>query len=254
MVSPLGAAIGKPSSFSPEPMVKFYALAGLTNDQDAYTMAVAAQAACLRVALSYPKSLFVGDELSVLFKRDGFASMVGELCATARKDGLSIILSSQDPDTICNSSAAAMIMQNITYRLTGCITSNAVNSFQRYFGYPPEIISKNASESFFPRRSDLYSCWLIEKGGRFWKTRFYPSEMTLAAVATNQDERRARREIMAQYPNTLKGQLKGLAHFTKVFVSALKEGKGLNHLESGSNDSQPQTEEDISREQTLISA
>jgi hypothetical protein len=36
-------------------MVKFYALTGLSNDQDSYTMTVAAFAACLRVALSYPK-------------------------------------------------------------------------------------------------------------------------------------------------------------------------------------------------------
>jgi type IV secretory pathway VirB4 component len=100
-------------------MVKFYALTGLSNDQDSYTMAVAAKAACLRVALSYPKSLFIGDELSVLFRKDGFSAMVGELCATARKDGLSIVLSSQDPDTICQSQAAAMIMQNISYRITG---------------------------------------------------------------------------------------------------------------------------------------
>lgn len=249
LVSPLGAAIGKPSSFSPEPIVKFYALTGLTNDQDSYTMAVAAKAACLRVALSYPKSLFVGDELSVLFKRDGFAAMVGELCATARKDGLSIILSSQDPDTICNSSAAAMIMQNITYRLTGCITSNAVISFQRFLGYPGEIINQNASESFFPRRSDLYSCWLIEKGGRFWSTKFYPGEMTLAAVATNQAERRARRAILAQYPNTIKGQLQGLAHFTSVYVPALKQGTEL----IDSNLSHQQSEHK-SHEKALISA
>jgi len=230
LVSPMGAAIGKPSSFSPEPRVKFYALTGLSNDQDSYTMAVAAKAACLRVALSYPKSLFVGDELSVLFRKDGFSAMVGELCATARKDGLSIILSSQDPDTICESAAAAMIMQNISYRITGCITSNAVNSFQRYLSYPTEIIAQNASESFFPRRLELYSCWLIEKGGRFWRCRFYPGEMALAAVATNQEERRARRAILSSYPKTVKGQLQGLAHFTKVYISALKENKGLAHI------------------------
>jgi hypothetical protein len=233
LVSPLGNAIAKPSSFSPEPMVKFYALTGLSNDQDSYTMAVAAKAACLRVALSYPKSLFIGDELSVLFRKDGFSTMVGELCATARKDGLSIVLSSQDPDTICQSSAAAMIMQNISYRITGCITSNAVASFQNYLFYPVEIIAQNASESFFPRRSDLYSCWLIEKGGRFWQTRFYPGEMSLAAVATNQEERITRRAILSQYPNTTKGQLQGLADFTRVFVAALKENKGFSHTDEG---------------------
>lgn len=147
LVSPLGNAIAKPSSFSPEPMVKFYALTGLSNDQDSYTMAVAAKAACLRVALSYPKSLFIGDELSVLFRKDGFSAMVGELCATARKDGLSIVLFSQDPDTICQSSAAAMIMQNISYRITGCITSNAVASFQKYLSYPVEIIAQKVTSS-----------------------------------------------------------------------------------------------------------
>ena len=233
LVSPLGTAIGKPSSFSPEPMVKFYALTGLSNDQDSYTMAVAAKAACLRVAMSYPKSLFIGDELSVLFRKDGFSAMVGELCATARKDGVSIILSSQDPDTICQSAAAAMIMQNISYRITGCITSNAVASFQKYLTYPSNIISQNASESFFPHRTDLYSCWLIEKGGRFWQCRFYPGEMALAAVVTNQEERRARRALMARYPNTIKGQLQGLAEFTKVYVAALKENRGVGEWEKG---------------------
>jgi hypothetical protein len=236
LVSPLGNAIALPSSFSPEPMVKFYALTGLSNDQDSYTMAVAAKAACLRVALSYPKSLFIGDELSVLFRKDGFSAMVGELCATARKDGLSIVLSSQDPDTICQSSAAAMIMQNISYRITGCITSNAVASFQNYLSYPVEIIAQNASESFFPRRSDLYSCWLIEKGGRFWQTRFYPGEMSLAAVATNQEERITRRKILSQYPNTLKGKLQGLADFTKVYVEAIKSNKELIQIQKGGND------------------
>ncbi|NJL63257.1 MAG: hypothetical protein HC903_17310 [Methylacidiphilales bacterium] len=235
LVSPLGSAIAKPSSFSPEPMVKFYALTGLSNDQDSYTMAVAAKAACLRVALSYPKSLFIGDELSVLFRKDGFSTMVGELCATARKDGLSIVLSSQDPDTICQSSAAAMIMQNISYRITGCITSNAVASFQNYLSYPVEIIAQNASESFFPRRSDLYSCWLIEKGGRFWQTRFYPGEMSLAAVATNQEERIKRREILSQYPNTLKRKLQGLANFTKVYIEAIKSNKELIQIPKGAN-------------------
>jgi hypothetical protein len=233
LVSPLGNAIAKPSSFSPEPMVKFYALTGLSNDQDSYTIAVAAKAACLRVALSYPKSLFIGDELSVLFRKDGFSAMVGELCATARKDGLSIVLSSQDPDTICQSAAAAMIMQNISYQITGCITSNAVASFQKYLSYPVEIIAQNASESFFPRRSDLYSCWLIEKGGRFWQTRFYPGEMTLAAVATNQEERSTRRAILSSYLNTIKGQLQGLADFTRIYVAALKENKSLSHIHEG---------------------
>lgn len=59
--------------------------------------------------------------------------------------------------------------------------------------------------------------------------------MALAAVATLQEERRARRAILSQYPNTTKGQLQGLAHFRKLYVAALKENKGLGHINEGVN-------------------
>ena len=244
LVSPLGAALGKPSSFSPEPMIKFYALTGLANDQDSYIMAVNANAACVRVALSHPKSLFVGDELSVLCRRDGFSAMLGTLCATARKDGLSILLSAQDPDTICNSSAAAMIMQNISYRITGKITANAANSYQRYLSYPPAIINVNASDAFTAKKSELYSCWLIEKAGRFWRTRFYPGEMILASLANNQEERKARARVLEQYPHTPKGQIYGLATFARDYISAVKDNQGFEHIGRASKIQNPKSDQD----------
>jgi len=230
LVSPLGNAIGSPSSFSPEPMVKFFALTGLSNDQDAYIMAVSAQAACVRVAMSHPKSLFVGDELSVLCNKDGFSEMLGNLCATARKDGLSILMSTQDPNTIAESSSAAMIMQNVTYRLTGKITSKAVESFVHYFGYDSQLISLNASDVYAPRPVDICSCWLIERDNKFWQTRFYPGEMILASIANNKEEKMPRALIMSQYPPTLKGQLQALRHFTKEYIPALKLGQGFDHI------------------------
>ncbi|MGL4619108.1 MAG: hypothetical protein ACRCZS_08625 [Chroococcidiopsis sp.] len=121
-------------------------------------------------------------------------------------------------------------MQNLNYRLTGCITSAAALSFQKLLGYDPAIISQNATESFLPRRSDLFSYWLIEKDGRFWKTRFYPGEMMLASVANNQDEQMARNRVMAKYPDTALGRLQGLAEFTQAYIPALKEGTGLKQI------------------------
>lgn len=230
LTSRLGKAIGQPSTFSPEPAVKFFALSGLSNEQDAYLMAINAHAACIRNALSHPKSLFIGDELSVLLKKDGFASVVGELCATGRKDGIAVLLLSQDFDAICECSAGAQILQNMVYRITGRITNSGVAAAHKYLGYDPQIISSNATESFLPRAADLYSCWLIEKGGRFWRSRFYPGEMMLASVANNQNEKEARDRIMAQYPPTLKGQLQGLKHFTQEYIAAVKEGKGFDHI------------------------
>jgi hypothetical protein len=239
LASRLGKAIGRPSTFSPEPAVKFFALSGLSNEQDAYLMAINAHTACIRNALSHPRSLFIGDELSVLLRRDGFAQIVGELCATGRKDGISVLLLSQDPDTISQCATGSQIMQNMVYRITGRITANGVASFQRHLGYDPNIISRNATEAFLPRAADLYSCWLIERGGRFWRTRFYPGEMMLASIANNQNEREARDRIMAKYPPTLKGQLQGLKHFTQEYILAVKEGKGFSHIGQESNSNEP---------------
>jgi hypothetical protein len=58
--------------------------------------------------------------------------------------------------------------------------------------------------------------------------------MSLASVANNQDERRARAAIMTTYPNTIKGQLQGLAHFTKEYIPAVKQRRSL--VEQGVGD------------------
>ncbi|MGB3204217.1 MAG: ATP-binding protein [Crinalium sp.] len=232
----VGKSLSKPSSFSPEPAIKFFALSGLSNEQDSYLMSLNAQMACIRNALSHPRSLFIGDELSVLLKKSGFASSIGELCATGRKEGISVVLSSQDLDAICQCSAGAQIMQNMVYRITGRITNAGVQAAQKYLNYDPSIISKNATEAFLPKSADLYSCWLLEKGGRFWQTRFYPGEMTLGALANNQNEKEARDRIMSQYPKTLKGQLMGLKHFSNEYCQAIKEGIGFDHIGQKIND------------------
>jgi hypothetical protein len=230
LASRLGSAVGRPSTFPPSPLIKFFALSGISNENDAYILAINAHSACMRNALSHPKSLFVGDELSVLFHKEGFANIVGELCATGRKDGISVCLISQDYNTIAECSAGAQIMQNMNYRLSGRLTNAGVSAAQRYLNYPSEIISANATEAFLPKRSGLYSAWLVESSGRFWRTRYYPGEMTLATVANHNSEKQARNRILSQYPNTLVGQLKGLRHFTEAYIQALKEGQGFEHI------------------------
>lgn len=223
LTSPLGKAIGKPSTFSPTPAIKFFALSGLSNEQDQYLMALNAHAACIRNALAHPKSLFIGDEISILFKKDGFAQIIGELFAVGRKAGISCLIVGQDIDSICDCPASSMILQNTVYRITGRLTTNGTNSWIKRLGYLPEIINQNATETFLPSQSELYSKWLIEKGGRYWQTRFYPGEMILASVANSQTEQAARSQIARQYPNTMKGQLLALKHFTDKYIVALKE-------------------------------
>ena len=235
LISPLGKAIGKPSSFSPEPAIKFFALSGLSNEQDQYLMALNAQAACLRNALSSPKSLFVGDEISVLFQKKGFAQTIGELFAVGRKNGIACLLIAQDIDSIYNCSAGAQIMQNVVYRITGRMTANGAQGWVELAGYPKEIINQNATERFLPRRSSLSSSWLVETNGKFWQCQFYPGEMTLAAVANNQDELMARERIMSQYPTTITGQMLGLRHFADEYATAIRSGQSLAEIGTNNN-------------------
>lgn len=120
----IGATIGKPSTVSPYPKIKFSALSGLSNDSNSYVMAITAQMACLRMGLSHPKSFFIGDELSTLLDKKGFSEVVGEFYATGRKGGQSILLIAQEIESICRCSAKSKILGNTHYFITGKITQS----------------------------------------------------------------------------------------------------------------------------------
>ena len=236
----IGDAIGRPSTVSPDPLIKFYALSGLSNESNAYIMAISAQMACLRNALAHPRSLFVGDELSVLLGKEGFADLVGELLATGRKEGVSTLILSQDLDAIVDCSASSKILANITTNITGLTTHAATAAYINTLGYDPAIIAQNATERFRGNRGELYTCWLIERNNRFWQTRYYSAPMTLAALANAEPEKAARQRILAHYPKTTRGYMEGLAHFSKEYVKALRGGQRLEDI--GVSRHAPQTQ------------
>ena len=228
--SPLGQAIGRPSSFSPNPKIKFFALSGVHSKAEQSIIALTTQAACLRNALAYPRSLIVGDEISELFKKQGFADGFGSWCAVGRKSGMSIILISHDIDAIQNSSARDQILQNIDYRIIGRITSSGAKSLTPHLGYNRELINRNSTELFLPDRTRLCSKWLVEKNNRFWQAEYYPAAMTLAAVANNPAELEARNRVMATYPNNLRGRISGLRDFSEQYISVLRAGDRVSEI------------------------
>ncbi len=121
--------------------------------------------AALRRALSSPASIFFIDEAPILFEFDQISDLVGRMCANGAKAGIRVILSAQDPDTIAKSRAASKILQNLTTRLIGRIQPVAIDSFINILKYPREIIGRNATESFFPRKEGVYSQWLLDDNG-----------------------------------------------------------------------------------------
>lgn len=229
--SPLGKFLAQPSDFSPDPSIVFYGMSGLTDESEQTIMAINCQIACLRNALSFPKSLFVGDELSVLLKKNGFADIVGEYCAIGRKNGISMILLTQDLNSIYECSASAQILQNISYKITGGITQSAAKELKDKLNYPEKLIEENSTDEFFPQKSELRSRWLIEKNNTFWQTSYYPGEMILGSVVNNKEERNARKSIMSKFPSSLKGKILGLREFSKEYRQTINRGSSLTSIQ-----------------------
>ncbi|MDX2096733.1 MAG: hypothetical protein SFW36_03070 [Leptolyngbyaceae cyanobacterium bins.59] len=217
--SRVGRAISAPSSFRADAQLLVFALRNLSSDEDAAVLSLSAYSAALRRALSSPASIFFIDEAPILFEFDEISALVARLCANGAKAGVRVILSGQDPDTIAKSPSASKILQNLTTRLIGRIQPSAVDSFERILKYPREIIAQNASESFFPKKSGMYSQWLLDDSGIYTTVRYYPSEVQLAAVANNPHEQAARSAYLRAYQDPLEG----LTRFAKALTLSIRD-------------------------------
>lgn len=216
--SRVGQAISAPSSFPTDAQLLVFALRNLSDNEDAAVLSLSAYSAALRRALSSPASIFFIDEAPILFEFDQISDLVGRMCANGAKAGIRVILSAQDPDTIAKSRAASKILQNLTTRLIGRIQPVAVDSFVSILKYPREIIARNATESFFPRKEGVYSQWLLDDNGIHTFCRYYPGYEQLAVVANNPHEQTARQEAMQIYQN----KYEAISTFARQLVAALR--------------------------------
>ncbi|AFY56359.1 hypothetical protein Riv7116_3917 [Rivularia sp. PCC 7116] len=216
--SRVGQAISAPSSFPTDAQLLVFALRNLSDSEDAAVLSLSAYSAALRRALSSPASIFFIDEAPILFEFDQISDLVGRICANGAKAGIRVILSAQDPDTIAKSKAASKILQNLTTRLIGRIQPVAVDSFESILKYPRDIISRNASESFFPRKEGVYSQWLLDDNGIYSFCRYYPGYEQLAVVANNPNEQTARNQFMETHAD----KYEAISAFARQLVASLK--------------------------------
>ncbi|MUG93838.1 hypothetical protein F7734_16025 [Scytonema sp. UIC 10036] len=216
--SRVGQAISAPSSFPTDAPLLVFALRNLSDNEDAAILSLSAYSAALRRALSSPSSIFFIDEAPILFEFEQIASLVGRICANGAKAGIRVILSAQDPDTIAKSKASSKILQNLSTRLIGRIQPVAVDSFTNILKYPREIIVRNASESFFPRKEGVYSQWLLDDNGIYTFCRYYPGFEQLAVVANNPHEQSARTETMQRYSD----KYEAISVFARQLVASLR--------------------------------
>ncbi len=217
--SRVGQSISKPSSFRTDAKLLVFALRSLASDSDAAILALSAYAAALRRALSSLVSIFFLDEAPILFQFDAIAELIGRLCANGAKAGIRVILSAQEPDSIYQSKSASKIFANLTTRLIGRIQTSAVDPFIKHFKYPYEIISRNSTEAFFPKKEGIYSQWLLDDNGKFTFCRYYPAYCLLAAVANNPQEQELRTLFLSKYKDD---PLTGMVKFSETYVKMIR--------------------------------
>jgi hypothetical protein len=215
----VGQSISSPSSFRADAKLLVFALRNLSSDSDAAILALSAYAAALRRALSSKASIFFLDEAPILFQFDAIAELIGRLCANGAKAGIRVILSAQEPESIYQSKSAQKIFANITTRLVGRIQSSAIDPFVDRFKYPYEIISRNSTESFYPKKEGIYSSWLLDDNGKLTFCRYYPAYCLLAAVANNPAEQELRYVFLTKYKNN---PLLGLYKFSEDYVRMIR--------------------------------
>lgn len=219
----IGKAIARPSTIRSDSKLLCVALTGISDDEEAAVLALMAYAAATRQSLQFKRSLTVIDELSVLSKYDAIAEFVGESCAKGRKAERTMVLAAQEPNSVLKCVAADQIFKNLTRRLTGYLTTDAVSTFEEVFKYPPEIIRQNAGESFNECKQRGATRWLVEQSGKFTPCEYYPSPALLALMANNRAEVEARNRYFERYPD----KVQALAEFSKHYMACLKEGKPL---------------------------
>ncbi|MBW4642681.1 MAG: hypothetical protein KME23_06700 [Goleter apudmare HA4340-LM2] len=217
--SRVGQSISRPSSFRTDAKLLVFALRSLNSEGDAAILALSAYAAALRRALSSKASIFFLDEAPILFQFEAIAELIGTLCANGAKAGIRVILSAQEPDSIYQSKSAAKIFANLTTRLIGRIQTSSVDPFVKHFKYPYEIISRNSTEAFFPKKAGIYSQWLLDDNSKFTFCRYYPAHCLLAAVANNPQEQELRTLFFTKYKND---PMLGMVRFSEVYIKMIR--------------------------------
>ena len=217
--SRVGQSIARPSSFRTDALLLVFALRSLGSESDAAILALSAYSAALRRALSSKSSIFFLDEAPILFNFESIAELIGRLCANGAKAGIRVILSAQEPESIFQSKAASKIFANLSTRLIGRIQTSAIEPFQRRFQYPNEIISRNSTEAFFPKKEHIYSQWLLDDNGKLTFCRYYPAFCLLAAVANNPDEQELRTLYLTKYKYNV---MLGMVKFSEAYVRMIR--------------------------------
>lgn len=221
LLTPTGRSISTPSTVDTNAQFLVFALRDVSEGIEAAVLALSAQSLAFRKASELADCLISIDESPIILKFPALAQTAGNWASNGLAAGIKLILLSQDPESIANSSVANQLVQNLTVRLIGKVTENGAQSLSKLFGYSPEILRQNTSEAYSINAQDLSTSWLVDMDGHFTHTNLYSTAELLAAVMNNSGEKWLRKHIMEQYPNN---KYIGHQQLTEIYVNALRNG------------------------------
>lgn len=221
LVTPVGQLIGRVSTVRPDSLVKFFSFSATANKKEEYILSKVALSACLRNTLSNPSSVFIGDEIDSLLKKEGFAEAMALLCSTGRKTGMNVVLITHGIECL-DTQHGLEILNSITHRMVGKITTECSTLITENWKIESSYIEPNISEKYGDFEKS-YSRWLIIKNDLAWQTKCYLSPMTLAAIASETFESDLRAEISERHPPTLIGKLTALKEFSEQRAELTKK-------------------------------
>jgi hypothetical protein len=207
-VTPNGAMLNKPSSFSLQNDMIVLAMRGkLGND-------LAAVYGSLMFNLAYRKateasqnlgSVTVVDESNIIFENDSIAIQAGVTTSVGRKAGMRMILCAQTPSSVLDSAGGSSFRANFDYKLIGKIEAPDAYSYTstKYLNLPETVIQPNFGFQK-PTRDKGYSQWLVIIEGVMTHGKIYlpPSLLYLGSNSIREvkERRNQKEQEFAQNP------------------------------------------------------
>jgi hypothetical protein len=221
LLTPTGKSISSPSTVNTDSQFLVFALRDVSEGIEAAVLALSAQSLAFRKASEMADCLISIDESPIILKFPALAQTAGNWASNGLAAGIKLILLSQDPESIANSSVANQLVQNLTTRLVGKVTENGAQSLNKLFGYSLDTLRQNTSESYSINPQALSTSWLVDMDGHKTHTNLYSTPELLAAVMNNSGEKWLRQHITNQFPDN---KYIGHQKLTDIYVKALQNG------------------------------
>lgn len=224
--SPFGRAFSRPSKVKLDARFLNFSLRGARNEEETTILGTIAQTLATTRAMEHIKSSFYVDEGSVLFESPVLVQKTAETVANGGKSGISVTILAQDIPSIAGSAGGSKFLTNTDIKMIGAIDESDIVKLAECLERPAEFFERNARDDFEPDPINLCSHWLMLSEGTRLYVSHYPSPELMALLASNPQEREARKRYFSAYEDPIEA----LPVFAVDYRNARRMGIPMSEL------------------------